>query len=86
MSAIALQTAPADVESCLIQLSRYGAPFLLQSRDGTWSCSVDMRVNATGVTFEVKARSGQTPLAAAQDCYRNMMTAINTVNSLSGAV
>lgn len=85
MSAVTLQAAPADVESCLLQLSKYGVPFLMQSRDGTWSCSIEMRVNATGVTFEVKARNGTTPLVAAQDCYRNMIAAINTVNKIGGA-
>ena len=85
MSSVALQTAPLDVESCLIQLSRYGAPFLMQSDSGTWSCSVKMRVNATGVTFDVQARGGATPLLAAQDCYRNMIAAINTVNKIGAS-
>jgi hypothetical protein len=82
MSIVALQTAPADVESCLIHLSKYGPPFIMQSDSGTWSCSVKMRVNATGVTFDVNARGATTPLLAAQDCYRNMIAAINTVNKI----
>ena len=85
MTSIALQTVPPDVESCLIQLSRYGAPILMQSNSGTWSCRVEMRVNATGVTFDVNARGTATPLLAAQDCYRNMIAAINTVNKMGAS-
>lgn len=82
MNAIALPTAPATLEACLTELARYGSPMLTQfNMSGEWFCKVNMRVNATGVTFEAKA-NGETPIAAAQECCRNMVAAIKTVNTM----
>lgn len=64
-----------DLESILESLARYGAPMLTQFDDGDWFCKVNMRVNATGVKFEVQHRA-VSPLEAARVCHANMVRAI----------
>lgn len=44
-----------SVEDMLIELARFGRPSLMQHSDGTWGCSVDVKVNSTGVDFKVRA-------------------------------
>lgn len=63
-------------------LAHYGAPMLMQVSSGRWHCVVTMRVNATGVTFEVKATADD-PNTAMRDCVENMLAALATVSATS---
>lgn len=44
-----------STEDMLLELARFGRPSLMQHSDGTWGCSVDVKVNSTGVDFKVRA-------------------------------
>lgn len=55
------------MEDILIELAKWGAPSMFQFDDGRWRMRVNMRVNATGVLFEVVAVA-ETPTKAAQEC------------------
>lgn len=72
----------ADLATTLDALDKYGDPMLYKSDRGGWRCTVSMRVNSTGVTFDVKG-TGQTSLQAATDCQDNMAAAIKNINSVA---
>lgn len=69
------------LEDTLNAICMYGAPMLFQTDDGnSWFCRVAMRVNATGVTFEVKAQ-GPTANEAATTCHANMLAALQSLGT-----
>lgn len=72
------------LEETMLELSKYGAPHLYEGNfaKDKWRCMVEMRVNATGVTFDVKA-GGDTPLEAAKACHSNMQAAIASINGVA---
>lgn len=65
------------LDEILVEIAQYGHPSLMQHSDGGWSCSVDVKVNATGVDFKV--RSGfkcATPREAAKECYQRLVESL----------
>lgn len=69
------------LEETLNLIAMYGAPMLFQADDGKfWYCRVAMRVNATGVNFDVKAQ-GSTANEAATTCHANMLAALQSLGT-----
>lgn len=77
----ALQMQDAPLEDVLQDLSRYGKTVCGQyGSEGFWHCSVEMKVNTTGVQFQVKTDFKQTtPAAAARECHRLMIEALRNL-------
>lgn len=73
-----------NLEELLADLARYGSPMLSQYDHSPqhWFCKISTRVNATGVSFDVKA-TGKTPAEAAKGCHANMLAAIKNINSVA---
>lgn len=69
-----------SLEGVLAQLQRMGKPRLgMYGDDGTWSCNVDMFVNATGAEFKVRSEFDcKTPMQAARQCLERAQKASRT--------
>jgi hypothetical protein len=76
-----MQDMPLD--NVLQDLSRYGRTVCGQyGSDGFWHCSVEMKVNTTGVQFQVKTDFKQpTPTDAARECHRLMIEALRNLGA-----
>lgn len=70
------------MEETLLELAKWGAPSIHQFDDGRWFCRVTMRVNATGVTFEVKATENN-PTAAVRECLKRVNDVVSELGGNS---
>lgn len=70
------------MEATLLELAKWGPPSLSQFDDGRWHCRVNMRVNATGVTFEVKATE-TTASAAIGECLKRVNSVVSELGGNS---
>lgn len=70
------------MEATLLELAKWGPPSLHQFDDGRWHCRVNMRVNATGVTFEVKATEA-TASAAISECLKRVNSVVSELGGNS---
>ncbi len=70
-------------ESALLELSKYGEPFLTQStalRGGSfWRCRVDLSVKMDGVKMEIASDKGQAPSDAVRSCLARCQKAIEEI-------
>lgn len=72
---------PHDLNALLIDLSRWGKVFLMQTSRG-WRCSIEVNVNTTGVKFEVCSEGGaETPTLATLDARDRLRVALNTLGA-----
>ena len=72
----AVEAVEHDLNALLIDLSRWGKVFLMQSNRG-WRCSIEVNVNTTGVKFEVCSEGGaETPTVAALDAHERLRVAL----------
>lgn len=72
------------MEETLMELARWGKPMVSQFSDGSWYVTVDMRVNATGVSFEVKARGDDQsvpPSVVAKECLARVNKVVSELSS-----
>lgn len=75
---IATNAKGLSLEELLFILARHGKPRVSQFDDGTWNCTVNMRVASQGVTFEIKSDFNQkTPSEAAMQCLNRMIETLN---------
>ena len=74
-------TQAESLEDVLMELSKWGSPRLgMYGSDGTWCCSIEVNVTATGVKFEARSDFKQlTPLAAALMCRQNLRDAVKAI-------
>ena len=77
----AVEAVGHDLNALLIDLSRWGKVFLMQSNRG-WVCSIEVNVNTTGVKFEVRSEGGaETPTLATLDARDRLRVALNTLGA-----
>lgn len=78
---VAIPLQEMNLEEVLQDLSRYGNTVCGQyGSEGFWSCSVEMKVNTTGVKFQVSTDFKQTtPTAAARKCHELMLQALRSL-------
>ena len=74
-------TQAESLEDVLMELSKWGYPRVgMYGSDGTWHCSIEVNVTATGVKFEARSDFKQlTPLAAALMCRQNLRDAVKSI-------
>lgn len=73
--------ATESLEDVLIELSKWGKPRIGQyGIDGKWHCSIEVRVNATGISFEAQSSfKHETPMEAAIECRKNLHDAVRVI-------
>lgn len=68
----------STLEEDLLEIARYGKVHIFKVTSD-WVANVEMHINLTGVTMEIKGR-GNTPGEAAKECLRLMINAIEQIN------
>ena len=78
-----VQTArPAEefLEDVLLDLAKWGCPYLHCHNDGEWSLRVDANITPLGAKFEVRSEFNcKTPMAAALQCRERLLAAVKTI-------
>ncbi len=64
------------VDTILTELARFGRPTLCLTTRGWW-CYVDIHVNATSTSMDVKSESNHpSPIAAARECAQRVIATV----------
>lgn len=74
--------APAgeSLEDVLLELAKWGCPYLHCHRDGEWSARVDANITPLGAKFEVRSEfTHKTPMTAALQCRERLLAAVKTI-------
>jgi hypothetical protein len=74
--------APAgeSLEDVLLELAKWGCPYLHCHRDGEWSARVDANITPLGAKFEVRSEFNcKTPMQAALQCRERLLAAVKTI-------
>lgn len=67
----------SDMEAELIELRKFGKPYVAAHSDGTWGCNIELEVRTEGVTFSVKSGYFNTPGMAVFNCLRRVRECLN---------
>ncbi|WP_458068691.1 hypothetical protein [Rhodanobacter sp. BL-MT-08] len=74
----------ADLETVMLFLRKFGNPRLMSQTKG-WMCAIDMHVNATGATFEIRSEFGHdTPKIAANECLDRVQAVLDGLSTTIG--
>jgi hypothetical protein len=76
----ATDAEPADLQSVLLDLDRFGDVSLSRLRAYGWWCRIEVRTTALGAEFKVGSEMKHpTPLAAAFECRERLRAALATI-------
>ena len=69
-----------SLEDILLDLARWGCPYVHCHRDGEWSVKVDANITPLGAKFEVRSEfSCKTPTQAALQCRERLLEAVKMI-------
>jgi len=75
------QSLTHDLQTVLVELSRWGRVSVFQMTNGDWVCKVEATVTPIGARFEVLSEFAghKTPLAAVMLCRARLLAAIKAI-------